>query len=116
MDLNIHNVIVGPVVSSKASKLLNGRRKIRLEVHPAANKNLIARALETIFEVEVAEVNVIIRKGKLRRFKRKKTVGKTTKHAIITLKDQASFDKLTKAGAGSVVQEHIPSESAVDNT
>jgi large subunit ribosomal protein L23 len=112
MDLSIYNVIVGPVVSSKASKLLNGRRKIKLEVHPAANKPLIAKALETIFEVEVAEVHVIVRKGKVRRFKRNKIVGKTTKHAIITLKDEASFDKLTKAGAGSVMQEHVPSESA----
>jgi ribosomal protein L23 len=60
----------------------------------------------------VKDVKVMVRKGKVRRFKRHESVGSLTKRAIITLKDSASFDKLAVSGAGGVQGEQMPSSAS----
>ena len=99
MDLSLYDIIRGPVVTEKASELINKLKKVTLLVHPHANKSMIAEALEKLFNVKVKNVRIIVRKGKVRRFKRMETRGKLTKKAIITLKDSHSFDILTQTGA-----------------
>jgi len=56
-------------------------------VHPDANKTEIRQAVETIFNVRVAKVNTLNRKGKRKRNRRQPTFGKRpdTKRAIVTL-------------------------------
>lgn len=78
------DVILAPVVSEKSYSLLDGNAYTFL-VHPAANKTEIRQAVETIWDVKVAGVNTVNRKGKAKRFRA--TMGKRpdTKRAIVKL-------------------------------
>src|SRR5690606_3755112 len=107
--ITIYDIIRGPVVTEKATELVNKLKKVVLDVHPDANKPLVKEALEKLFDVKVKDVRIIIRKGKVKTFKRMKTVGSLRKRAIVTLKDSASFDKLAASGSGSVNAEQMPS-------
>lgn len=86
MELSIYDVIRRPVVSSKASGLMQQFKKVVLEVHPHANKPLVKQALKKLFNVETESIRIVVRKGKIRTFKRVQTQGKLTKRAIVTLK------------------------------
>ena len=87
MELSIYDVIVGPIVSNKAYRLHQTLKKITLEIHPEANKSLVAQAMHKLFNVEVESVRVIVRKGK-RKISRTRNVSfdNLRKVAIITLK------------------------------
>lgn len=105
MDLTIYDIIRRPVVTEKATLLVNKLRKVVLEVHPEANAPLIAEALKKLFGVEVKKINIVVRKGKIRTFKRMKSKGNLSKRAIITLKDVESFDKLIQSGSGQFADQ-----------
>ena len=77
---------------------------------------MVKEALEKLFNVKVKDVRIIVRKGKVRRFKRMKTCGALSKRAIVTLKDSHSFDILAQSGAGAVSAEQSSATSASDAT
>jgi large subunit ribosomal protein L23 len=112
MALTLFDIILDPVMTEKSSMLVDKHKKITLRVHPAANKVQIAEALEKLFNVRVKDVNIVVRQGKLRRFKRMASQGKLTKRAIITLKDEESFAILTQAGAGSAMPGQVSSSAS----
>jgi large subunit ribosomal protein L23 len=88
MELSIYDIIQGPVVSDKAYKLNQSLNKLVVYVHPEANKPLVSEAIEKLFDVKVSSVRIMVRKGKRRMSKaRKIVIDKTTKRAVITLKD-----------------------------
>ena len=66
MDLTIYDVIKGPVVTDQAYKLNQKQKKLVLKVHPQANKVLVRRALERLFNVKIDKVNIMICKAKKR--------------------------------------------------
>jgi len=109
--LSIYQIIKKPVASDKATKLNQRHGKLVLEVHPAANKPMIVEALEKLFDVKIKKIQIIIRKGKIRRVKRKEFRGTLRKRAIITLKEGYSLDSISQAGAHTAVSG---SESASD--
>jgi large subunit ribosomal protein L23 len=87
MELSIYDIIVGPVVSNKAYRLHQTLKKITLEVHPEANKTLVAQAMYKLFNVETESVRIIVRKGKHRISRsRNHSVDNLRKVAIVTLK------------------------------
>ena len=92
MDLTIYDIIIRPRVTEKAYALNQKSGKLVLEVHPKANKPLIAEALKKIFDVQVEKIGIVVVKGKLRRSGRYNTVGALRKKAIITLKEGQSVD------------------------
>ena len=95
MDLSIYQIIKGPVVSDKAYKLNDKFKKLVLEVHISANKSMIKEALKKLFDVEVEKILVMIRKGKIKRAKKRYLVqGARRKRAIITLKEGYSLDSI----------------------
>lgn len=96
MDLSKYDIIRKPVVSDKASTLLKNNKQVVLHVHTKANKQEIAKAIEQLFEVKVEKVRIIVRKGKVKRFKRVPFQQATKKKAIVTLKEGYSFDKLAQ--------------------
>lgn len=102
MDLKIYDIIKGPILTDKASKLISNLNKVVLKVHPMANKPMIKEALEKLFNVKVQDVRVIIRKGKARSFRRRKSVDSSEKRAIITLKPGYSLNIGGAAGAPPV--------------
>lgn len=99
MDLNIYQIILGPIISDKAYKLNKQSNKLVLKVHPKANKPMVVEALEKLFNVKVEKVNIVVRKGKNRQVQRHVTTGSLTKKAIITLAEGYSLDLLDQAGA-----------------
>jgi large subunit ribosomal protein L23 len=80
------DVIVRPVVSEKSYALLDAG-VYTFVVDPEANRTEIRLAVEAIFNVRVAKVNTLNRKGKRKRNRRSFTYGKRadTKRAIVTL-------------------------------
>ena len=80
------DVIRQPVVSEKSYALLDSG-VYTFVVHPDANKIQIRQAVESVFNVRVANVNTLNRKGKRKRNRKKATYGKRpdTKRAIVTL-------------------------------
>ncbi len=92
MDLSVYDIIKGPRVTEKAYSINQKTGKLVLEVHPKANKPLIAQALKKIFGVDAKKIGIVVIKGKKRRSGRHFTIGKTRKKAIVTLKEGQSLD------------------------
>jgi large subunit ribosomal protein L23 len=92
LNLNVHEIIKGPIVSEKATLLNQKLRKLVLKVHPQANKMQIKEALQRLFNVKVEKVNTLNRVGKSRRVRRTIIEGSTTKRVYVTLKEGYSID------------------------
>lgn len=101
MDLNIYEIIQGPVATEKAYQLNKDFQKLVLRVHPHANKPDVKKALETLFAVKVKNVRIIVRKGKNKRMQRHAFKGALMKKAIITLKEGYSLDLFEQASVDS---------------
>ncbi|MGB8367260.1 MAG: 50S ribosomal protein L23 [Candidatus Babeliales bacterium] len=106
MDINVYNVIKGPVISGKAFLLNKKLNKLMLKVHPKANKQQIKYALEKLFNVKVEKVNTLRRKGKIRQVKRITVQRPLTKRVIVTLAEGYKLDFFDQTGSGTV--SHIP--------
>lgn len=92
MDLSIYEIIKGPRMTTKAYSLDQSLKQLVLDVHPQANKPLIAQALKQLFNVEVEKICISIMKGKKRRSGRSFFIAKTRKKAVVTLKEGYSVD------------------------
>lgn len=101
MELSLYDIIRSPRVTNKAYRLSMNDKKVVLEVHMHANKPMVAHAVEQVFNVKVANVRIMVRKGKNRKTKaRTISQAKTVKYAIVTLKpgyDINIFGDVTQA-------------------
>jgi large subunit ribosomal protein L23 len=90
--MKARDIIIEPVVSEKAYDAIDFLNKYTFIVDKRATKPQIKHAVEEIFEVKVASVNTLNRKGKSRRFGWK--VGRTSdsKRAIVTLAGDDKID------------------------
>lgn len=91
--MNARDVIIAPVVSEKSYGLME-EGAYTFQVHPDSTKPQIRAAVEELFEVKVAKVNTLNRKGKRVRNRRTFTYGKRAdrKRAIVTLVEGDSID------------------------
>ncbi len=105
MDLNIFEIIRGPVISEKATLLNQKLNKLLLKVHPQANKMQIKEAIQRVYNVKVEKVNTFNRIGKTRRMRRTIVQGPTTKRVIVTLKEGYSVDLFGQKGKPAIEQE-----------
>lgn len=94
MELTIYDIILGPVISDKASWLNNKLNKLFLKVHPEANKKLVRDAIEKLFNVKVKKVNIQNRKGKVRVVRRRSFTRSDEKRVIVTLAEGYSLGLL----------------------
>ena len=80
-----YDVIITPVITEQSMDVAQ-EKKYTFKVANGANKTEVKEAVEEIFGVEVAKVNIMNYDGKLKRMGR--TVGYTNayKKAIVTLK------------------------------
>lgn len=105
MDLTIYEIIQGPVITEKAYELNRLRKKLVVKVHPKANKALVKKALESLFDVKVQDVNIAVRKGKFKNVGRRKGIqGAMQKKAYVTLKAGYALDLLDQSGANNSVK------------
>ncbi len=58
MSLHPNEVLLAPVVSEKSYRLI-GDRKYTFKVHADAHKTQVRQAVEQLFDVKVANVNIL---------------------------------------------------------
>lgn len=85
---NAFDVVIAPLVTEKSNGLV-AQRKYAFKVRPDAGKIEIGRAIEELFKVKVASVNVMHYTGKRKRVGRALKTGKRAdwKKAIVTLSE-----------------------------
>ena len=81
-----YDVIIAPVVTEKCNALIQDK-KYTFRVHPSAGRIEIAKAVEELFKVKVAKVNVMNYPGKAKRAGRTMKMGRRAdwKRAVVTL-------------------------------
>ncbi len=91
--MQLEDVIKRPLVLTEKGNLLREQANQYLfEVSPKANKVQIKEAVETLFKVNVVDVNTLIVRGRMRRMGRGHAKTKNWKKAIVTLAEGDSID------------------------
>lgn len=86
--MNDHFMVVKrPVITEKSTVLAESGNKVVFQVDINANKKEIKKAISSIFNVEVINVNTIKIKGKKRRVRQQEGKKPDWKKAIVTLKE-----------------------------
>lgn len=62
----LHQVILGPVVSEKSTRVADKHNQAIFKVLRDAHKDEVKKAVETLFKVQVESVQTLIVKGKVR--------------------------------------------------
>jgi len=86
-----YSVILSPVITEKATRILENNQVI-FNVSPNATKPQIKNAIEALFSVKVANVNTINIKGKQKTFRGIKGKRTDTRKAIVSLEKGQSID------------------------
>ena len=94
IDPRHYDVIVSPVITEKATAS-SDYNKVVFNVRKDATKPQIKSAVEKLFDVKVASVNTLVRKGKTKRFKGNLGHQSDVKKAIVTLVEGQSIDITT---------------------
>jgi large subunit ribosomal protein L23 len=82
--MNPHDIIIRPLITEKNTNLMQ-YNKYSFEVDRSANKLQIKSAIETIFNVKVADVHTMNVRGKMKRRGQKFGYTADWKKAIVTL-------------------------------
>ena len=92
IDARHYDVILAPHITEK-STLLSEHNAVVFKVAGTATKPQVKEAIEAIYERKVAGVNIIVQKGKTKRWKGKPYKRSDVKKAIVTLAEgQDSID------------------------
>ena len=84
---DLHQLIVGPVVTEKSSAAYQARKEYAFHVHPEANKYQIREALQKLFGVTATDVRTMqMRRHEVTRGRTRGTTARWKK-AIVVLKD-----------------------------
>jgi large subunit ribosomal protein L23 len=84
---DLHQLIVGPVVTEKSSAAYQARKEYAFRVHPEATKPQIRAAIEQLFDVSVTDVRTLVVRAKRRTYGRHVGRRASWKKAIVKLKD-----------------------------
>lgn len=90
----LHDVILSPVITEKATKLTEANQVI-FRVALDATKPEVAKAVETLFKVKVKAVNTVRIKGKSKAFRGVRYTRSDFKKAIVTLEEGHQIDITT---------------------
>lgn len=93
-DPRHYDVILSPVITEKAT-MASEHNKVVFRVAKTATKPQIKAAVEKLFDVKVTDVNTLVRKGKVKRFKGRLGVQSDVKRAVVTLAEGHSIDVST---------------------
>lgn len=93
-----YDILRRPIISEKAAKLAEANGLV-FETAPDSTKTDIADAVQAIYNVRPAKINIVVAKGKMKTFRNKsKGMQRTIKKAYITLPKGAEIDILAEAG------------------
>ncbi len=82
----LSQVLLAPIISEKATRLGEKQNQVLFKVMRDATKPEIKAAVELMFKVEVAAVNTLVQKGKVKRFGRSTGRRDHVKKAVVSLK------------------------------
>ena len=93
LALDPHQIVLRPLVTEKGFHKAERCNAYAFEVNPEADKQMIRRAVEELFDVRVVRVNTQNRRGKPRRTRFRRGFTKRSKKAIVTLdpEDRINF-------------------------
>ena len=91
----IYKVLLGPHISEKATNVADQNRQFVFKVAPCANKLEIKKAVEQLFNVKVAGVQVLNRKGKTKKTARGMGRRADMKKAYVSLQEGFDIDFAT---------------------
>lgn len=86
--MTAQDIVIRPIITERSVAGL-GLKKYTFEVAKNANKIEIAKAVEELFDVEVAKVNTINVRGRYRRQGRHEGYTPSWKKAIVTLTEKS---------------------------
>lgn len=84
--MDVNDIIIRPVITEKTTELAK-QNKYVFRVHKKANKDMIEKAISSIFGVTPVKVNVMIVRGKRKRVRYNYGYTASWKKAIVTLKE-----------------------------
>ncbi|MCI0599320.1 MAG: 50S ribosomal protein L23 [Beijerinckiaceae bacterium] len=93
-DARHYDVIVAPIITEKAT-MASEANQVTFKVRKNATKPEIKEAVERLFDVKVAAVNTLVRKGKRKVFKGTRGVQSDVKKAVVTLAEGHKIDVTT---------------------
>lgn len=86
MRLDMHAILVQPLLTEKLTGIRETTNTVGFIVHPDANRVQIKQAVETLLKVKVERVNVLNVLGKVKRLGRFSGKRSDWKKAFVTLK------------------------------
>jgi large subunit ribosomal protein L23 len=86
VKVELHAVLVRPLLTEKITGLREATNTVGFIVHPEANRLQIKQAVEVLLKVKVQRVNVLNMPGKLKRLGRFSGRRSDWKKAFVTLK------------------------------
>lgn len=87
-----YDIIRRPLVTEKSTGMQERCNQVCFEVAPTTNKIEIKKAVETLFEVKVKAVNIVLMPSKHRRMFGRPGTTRPWKKAIVTLRQGESID------------------------
>lgn len=97
MSLNVHAVLVQPLLTEKLTGLREKTNTVGFIVHPSANRVQIKQAVEALLKVKVEKVNVMNVRGKTKRLGRFSGRRSDWKKAFVTLKQGEKLEMYESA-------------------
>ena len=94
LPTKFYDLIKKPIITEKGT-LLSNNSQIIFSVPMDTNKTIVKKAVEKLFGVNVKKINIVISKGKTKRFKGKMGKRKNEKKAIISLEKGQKIDITT---------------------
>jgi large subunit ribosomal protein L23 len=91
---HFYSIIKSPAITEKGT-MVSAHNAIVFNVASNATKPQIKAAIEGLFNVKVAAVNTLVRKGKKRAFKGRAVVLSDVKKAYVTLAEGERLDVTT---------------------
>ena len=90
--LEPYQVILRPLITEKATHLSERNNAYTFEVNILATKTEVKEAVESLFNVKVADVRTQNRRGKPRRYRQKIGYMRRWKKAIVALHEEYRID------------------------
>lgn len=103
-QINLFEVLKRPILTEKCTALRETQKKVLVEVADWANKQQIAQAAKLLFNVDVADVNTLNYRGKIKRVRQHQGKKRNTKRAYLTLRSGSDVDLFGFVGQEGVEQ------------
>jgi large subunit ribosomal protein L23 len=97
MKIEMHRVLVQPLLTEKITGLREKANTVGFVVHPEANRVQIKQAVEALLKVKVQKVNLMNVRGKVKRLGRFSGKRSDWKKAFVTLKEGEKLEMYESA-------------------